>query len=464
MAERAPPSVVAPLLRTLDGPEGRSDALLIALDESTDDEPGVAAALLERLAFLIPVPTRVDEADPRVPAQRVAAARLQLDAVEVSTETREILCRTALALGVGSSRAEIFALRAARASAALAGRRQVEEADLILAVELVLSPRATRLPAEEPEPQPEPPPPEPTNTDEGNPSSIDQVEDRVLAAARAALPPQLLARLGNLKSGGASGRGSSGAKVLTHGRRVGSSPGDPRRGARLDLVETLRAAAPWQRVRPHRGGRLAIRRDDFRIQRLIHRTGATVIFAVDASGSSALNRLNEAKGAVELLLAQSYVRRDRVALISFRGTRAELILSPTRSLARARRTLAGLPGGGGTPLAAGIAAGERLARQVAREKSGGGSLFVLLTDGRANIALDGSGGRPKAESDAAAAARSFRAAGVPSIVLDTSPRPSPFAAELARQMDARYLPLPVADGQQVSEVIRTVTQSLGTSR
>jgi magnesium chelatase subunit D len=257
-----------------------------------------------------------------------------------------------------------------------------------------------------------------------------------------------------------SGKGAPAAKTLTHGRRIGARPGDPRQGARLDVVETLRAAAPWQRLRTRRAGRLAVRRDDFRIQRLLHRTGSTVIIAVDASGSSALQRLGEAKGAVELLLTESYVRRDRVALISFRGTKAELILPPTRSLARARRTLAGLPGGGGTPLAAAITEGERLARQVARERTGGSTLFVVLSDARANVGLDGAGGRPKAEADAEQAAKSLRLAGIPSVFIDTSPRPSPFAARLARTMGSTYVPLPVVDARKLCDAVRGVTGAM----
>jgi magnesium chelatase subunit D len=141
-----------------------------------------------------------------------------------------------------------------------------------------------------------------------------------------------------------------------------------------------------------------VRKDDFRIQRFKHRSETTAIFVVDASGSSALHRLAEAKGAVELLLADCYVRRDRVALVAFRGRGAELLLPPTRSLVRTKRSLAGLPGGGGTPLAAGIEAGLALADGVKRR--GGTPLLVLLTDGRANVARDGSGGRVKAGEEA----------------------------------------------------------------
>ncbi|MFN5457531.1 VWA domain-containing protein, partial [Bradyrhizobium sp.] len=109
------------------------------------------------------------------------------------------------------------------------------------------------------------------------------------------------------------------------------------------------------------------------------RSGTTTIFVVDASGSSALQRLAEVKGAVELLLAECYIRRDEVALIAFRGKGAELLLPPTRSLTRAKRSLAALPGGGGTPLSAAIFAATELALAV--KAKGQAPTIVLMTDG-----------------------------------------------------------------------------------
>ena len=177
-----------------------------------------------------------------------------------------------------------------------------------------------------------------------------------------------------------------------------------------------------------------------------------MIFAVDASGSAALHRLAEAKGAVELLLAECYVRRDRVALIAFRGQGAELLLPPTRSLVRAKRSLAGLPGGGGTPLAAGIHAALMLADLV--QRSGDTPVLVVLTDGRANIARDGTSARPRAEEEALAAATQVRVAGVSALLIDTAPRAQPQAGRLAAQMGARYLPLPHADAAALSQAVR----------
>ncbi len=93
-----------------------------------------------------------------------------------------------------------------------------------------------------------------------------------------------------------------------------------------------------------------------------------------------MDRLGEAKGAVEMLLADCYVRRDEVALIAFRGAGADLLLPATRSLTRAKRSLAALPGGGGTPLASGLAAAESLAEEVRRK--GRTPTLVVITDGR----------------------------------------------------------------------------------
>jgi magnesium chelatase subunit D len=226
------------------------------------------------------------------------------------------------------------------------------------------------------------------------------------------------------------------------------------------LLETLKAAAPWQTLRRrapdhplgHGPKRFEVRRDDFRIIRFRQRVGTTTVFAVDASGSAAMNRLGEAKGAVELLLADCYVRRDQVALIAFRGTGAQLLLSPTGSLLRAKRSLAGLPGGGPTPLAAGIDAAMALADGIRR--SGRTPIITLLTDARANMTRDGTGGRPKAEAEAMESARALRATGIATLLVDTSPRPNPFARTLAAEMGARYVPLPYANAAALSHAVR----------
>lgn len=468
MAERLPPATAAHLMAALDsgsvhvqrdGVDAIHPARLIAvaLDEGTEPDERPPAGLVDRLAFHL----STDDAltDGQDGAGQVVQARARLPCVQIDDPVLAGLCGASLALGIDSLRAPLLALRAARAAAALAGRDRVTEEDAALAARLVLAPRATRLPASA-EDQPAPPPeptPEP-GAEQAEPTDVQRLEDVVLQAAQAAIPPDLLALLqagGAKRSRASHGKAGALRAAPDRGRPVGTRSGDPRRG-RLALLATLRAAAPWQRLRRAAPGRLAVRRGDFRIRRLRHRTGTTAIFAVDASGSAALNRLAEAKGAVELLLADCYVRRDQVALVAFRGAGAEVLLPPTPSLVRAKRALAALPGGGGTPLASGLEAAWTLADAVRRR--GRTPLVVLLTDGRANLARDGSAGRPRAEAEALAAADRFRADGIPGLVVDIAPRPAAFAATLAQRLGGRLLRLPQADAAALSRAVRDAAE------
>lgn len=474
MAERIAAAAAARITATLDAGEVlvERDGLalriparvgVVALDEGAEADERPPPALVERLGFAVdlgPVSTR-DVAEEGPPPEAVHAARGRLPDVVSPAGVLEALCAAAHALGIASLRAPWLALRTARAAAALAGRDEVTDADAALAARLVLTWRATALPAPEEAPEaPEPPPdaPEPENESSSVPDK--PLEDVVLEAALAALPPDLLARLrqGITPRSRAQGQGRSGAvqKSRLRGRPAGTRAGEPRAGARLNLVETLRAAAPWQPLRRRQAGgdarRVEVRRDDFRITRFKQRSPSTTLFAVDASGSAALHRLAEAKGAVELLLADCYVRRDQVALVAFRGTGAEMLLPPTRSLTRARRCLAALPGGGGTPLAAGLDLALELALNL--ERRGESVTLVVLTDGRANIARDGGPGRPRAAEDALAAARLLRGRPLSSLVVDMAPRPEPFAQRLAAEMGALYLPLPHADAARLTRAVQ----------
>jgi magnesium chelatase subunit D len=474
MAERITPAAAARITAALDAGEVlvERDGLalrvparfgVVALDESVDGEERPPPALLERLAFAVDlgfVSTR-DIAEEGPPPEAVHAARARLAAVRSRDEIRAALCTTAHALGIASLRAPWLALRAARAAAALAGREEAGEADATLAARLVFSSRATTVPPSEEAPEtPEAPPDSPEPETESSVTPDRPLEDVVLEATLAALPPDLLARLrqGLAPPARPQGQGRAGAvqKSRLRGRPAGTRAGEPRAGARLSVVETLRAAAPWQPLRRRaKGGdrgRVEVRRDDFRITRFKQRSPSTTLFAVDASGSAALHRLAEAKGAVELLLADCYVRRDQVALVAFRGTGAEMLLPPTRSLTRARRCLAALPGGGGTPLATGLDAALELALQL--ERRGESVTLVVLTDGRANIARDGQPGRARAAEDALEAARRLRTRPLASLVVDTAPRPETFVQRLAAEMGALYLPLPHADAARLSRAVQ----------
>jgi magnesium chelatase subunit D len=449
---------------------------VVALDEGDGGEERMAEGLLDRLALRIDLGgIAIGQAiSIKEGREEIASARARLGAVTFDDAILEAVCATAAALGVHSARGAIFTLKAARALAALAGQTSVSQPDAELAARLVLAPRATCLPASagcESESQEE-------STSDGTGPKRDQdgehatedtgdrsdaLTDALIAASTAALPADVLARLRLPpdRRGPSRSIGRFGVRQpsMLRGRPAGVRCGEPSARARIAIVDTLRAAAPWQRLR--RSGtarssadpdRIQVRRSDFRIARYKSRAETVTIFVVDASGSSALHRLGEAKGAVELLLADCYVRRDSVALVAFRGTTAEILLQPTRSLARVKRSLAALPGGGGTPLAAGLDLGHGLAEAVARKRQT--PSLVVLTDGRANIARSGVAGRAKAEEDAEASARGIRARGVPALLIDTSPKPRPEAERIANAMAALYLPLPHADAASLARAVR----------
>jgi magnesium chelatase subunit D len=463
MAERIDGSVAGRLAQALD----EAGTALVLLDDATDDaEEAPPVSLTERLAFLCDL-----MASRRWQGVELAPATGSLAAVAPLEEAQlRALAATAAAFGVDSMRALIFAGHAARGLAALEGRKAAGKADLTGAVRLVLAPRATQLPPEEAEAPPEDQPPPPPDGERDDQSDSDQqqqdpdLSEMLVEAARAAIPAGLLEQLAQGKAprrAQSSGTGQK-RKAATRGKPLGARPGSPRGGAKLALIDSLRAAVPWQPVRrreaPGSPSAILMRKEDLRIRRFEERAARVTIFAVDASGSAAAARLAEAKGAVELMLGQAYVTRSEVALVAFRGTSAELLLPPTRSLTRARRRLAELPGGGGTPLALGLNAAREVAESViARGRS---AALVILTDGRANIAADGSPGRPQAAKDAEAAAKAIAARGIDALVVDISARPGPEGAALAGALGGRFLALPRADAAMLQKAI-TAAQPLG---
>ncbi len=505
MAERLPTETAAHLCAVLDSGQVRLErdgiaalaparVAVVALDESRGDDRPLSPALADRLGLwldLEALSVRDTVAADSAMAAEMCRARARVRDVRVPDALVQALCEATLALGVDAPRAAWFAQRCARAAAAWRGADEADADDAALAARLVLAPRATRQPvvteeeegqdpappqqqqqqAQPPESPAEPPPPPPESPEAAEaaeasappppPPPPEPLADRLVEAALAAMPAGLLARLAAQARAARgrppeAGRAGDAAASTAHGRPIGSRRALPRGGARLHLIDTLRAAAPWQRLRraQARPGAppVLVRPDDFHVRRHEQRRTTTTIFALDASGSSALYRLAEAKGAIELLLAECYVRRDQVAVLAFRGAGAELLLPPTRSLVRARRGLAGLPGGGGTPLAAGIDAAAALAARVRR--GGATPVVVLLTDGRANVARDGLGGRARAQQEALAAARALGALGAQVLLIDTSVRPEPAARALALAAAARYLPLPQADASRLARAVQ----------
>ena len=455
------------LVATFDPAEGAPRAhlldrlgLIVALPR-----PGAAAARAEVVRRHLSPPEDLWQEDLGLLRDVVATARAGLAEVELGDRQARELAAAALAFGVQGHRADLFAQLVARASAALALRDRVEREDLELAVRFVLAPRATRnadaTPPEPPRPPTEapPPPPDPTRDDathDGLPEPDEmQLGDEVLAALATDLPDVLATLPFRAAHGGRSGsRGSTDGR---RGRHVVSVPGTPREG-RLDVIATLRIAARGQRLRaPHParvGGRIVVRAEDLRVKRFRDKAGALFLFAVDASGSMALNRMRQAKGAVHALLERAYVNRDRVALMSFRGQGAELLLPPTGSVELLRRAVDQIPTGGGTPLAATLVAALDVAQQ-ARRRGLQNVVLVLLTDARANVGLKAD--RAGVEDELRQLAMAAAATGLKSLVIDTqrSYLSQGSAQKLASWLGGQYLYLPGADGSAIAAAART---------
>jgi magnesium chelatase subunit D len=515
MAERVEVGAVAKVVSALDNGfisierDGQSRRIkshfgVVALDEGIEDDEQPNEKIRQRAAFLLnldvigwrDIPESDDDFLPD--AGSLQYARENFSQVTVNEDSLNALVGVAEQLGVISIRALNLAINTAKCLAAFDREDEVTSMHLQRAIALVLSPRATRMPQstspeegeippesdEQPENEQDPidqePPPEDQSQEEeqeqenqedeedqepeSNTETPRALEDEILEAAQAAIPADLLARLADLadlKTPKGMGGKTGAVKVgRIRGRPLGNTPGMPEGGKTLSIIDTLRAAVPWQRIRRAEMraagktillGKIMLRKEDFRIKRYQERTQTLTMFIVDASGSSAMHRLAEAKGAVELLLAECYIRRDQVAVMSFRGNTAELILAPTRSLVKAKRALSGLPGGGGTPLSRAI--DESFEVASASMRKGLTPALVFLTDGRANIAKDGSPGRPKAMEDAQQSARAASYYSFKSLWIDTSPQARDEGKAMAALLGSMYLPLPNAGANEVSQAI-----------
>ena len=510
MAERISPHTIAHILQVVDRGEVRHPQQtaeltpcefgMIAFDEGIAPDESMHPRLAEHMAFEVRLdPLSLSDCTDslEITPTIIAEAKKRLPEIECDIRFIESLMQSAAAFGVDSIRAGLFAVRAAKALAALRNQDAVTEDEVVDAARLVLSHRATRMPssreeqeqdesaddAEQPDEEQSKSEHDPqeqddfnqkddSDTDANEPKenmeqpSADDLEELLIEAIKAGIPANALAQLSTGLGRSNSKQGSKGQfgqlqKNANSGRPAESWRGLPKGGKRLDLLKTIRAAVPWQTMRKGESrlklpavnkqrSRIQIRVDDLHVKRYQQRQGVVTIFLVDASGSSATQRLAEAKGAVEQLLADCYIRRDEVAMIALRGRTAEVVLPPTRSLVRAKRNLAALPGGGGTPLATGFAAVNEMALTIRRK--GMTPLIVVMTDGVANVTLEGVGGRERAHQDALQTARQLRAAGHAILFIDTASAPQALAEALATEMAAQYLPLPyINSGKAISQ-------------
>nr|WP_303740623.1 magnesium chelatase subunit D family protein [Lutispora saccharofermentans] len=425
-------------------------------------------------------------------AQQIEDAKNYLSKVQVSDNAMKLAAEIAKEANCAGHRAELVIAETAKAMAAYERRSNISIENIKEAAEYALPHRKREKPMEQ-EPPSEPPQmeeeqddneqqaeqaeqpenqkpdqqeePEPTKAEQQEPQepmddNQDQEDDDMSVDQLDDIGRTFIVRNIDIRAMDRRKRKGEGKRIRTKadskkGQYIRYKiPKDKLQDIAFDA--TLRAAAPYQRVRDKNGLAVAIESRDFREKVREKRTGSTIIFIVDASGSmGAKKRMSAVKGAIVSLLTDAYQKRDRVALIAFRKEEAEVLLNITRSVNMAEKCLKTLPTGGKTPLSAGLLKGFQTIKTARRKQPDMLPVIVLVSDGRTNASINGE----DPLEEALEISKRIQMAGIQSIVVDTEQDfiKLGIAKDIAKALGARYYKLEDLEGEQLAEAVRQCT-------
>jgi magnesium chelatase subunit D len=376
------------------------DRFGLAVDVNGTPEPADRAEIVRRRIDFEAEPTAFAghwEPEENAERARIRAGMELLPAVQLPDRMLSLITRLCSDLQVDGLRADIVIYKTAQANAAYEGRARVLEEDVQLAAELALPHRRRRGPFQQPRLDPEElqqalerAKEEQEDAHEPGDGGEDEGDGQEEVFGVESSHPISLPGPANRATSVSTGRRSGSGTNDSSGPISGVVNFDRGHSRSLALGDTLRAAARRQIQGATRGNlALQIAADDIRVYERTAQVSNLVLFLIDSSGSmGSRRRMSAVKSAVLGMLTDAYQKRDRVALIAFRGSHAEVLLPPTTSVDQAEQRLRQLPTGGRTPLADGL----RLALETLQRATGNGSgnaLLVLVTDGRPNVATVG---------------------------------------------------------------------------